>query len=291
MENEVIKKDPEPTRQKGFGFSTGTLVGLGIGGAFAYGIYSLFSNFSKGEKQYEKDIEKSQDELERLPVKVWELTRPQTAYRLIADSIHQHLDDEQWFGIWSKLKWNEVYNSVAGLNPAELRQVAKEFGYRNAKSFFGRTNESANIFTWFEGLLDANQQTAMCKVWQKSGLWGVTLTPAQKNAALKAKWKPFTEIDITNKMPVFPAAVSLERMMYVNGKNTPLPNIQTVSYWQLGNAIARISDSNVIYWVKVQFTNTMYKDFVGKQVWILATSLNKTAPDQNDPFNFPISNL
>lgn len=267
-----------------------TLIGLGIGGALAYGLFVLINNLNQGQEKYNKDIDKSEDELERIPVKVWELTKATAFYRTTADNIHTHLDDENWYGVFNKLKWNEIYNSVVGLNPSELQQVAKEFGYRTARSIIGRTAESANIFGWFEGVLDSDQQKQMRAVWQKSGLWGNQFSTAQKNSILKSKWQAFTTSELAaKKIPVFPGATSMRRMIFINGVANLLPSITTTGYWQLGNVIMynRGQDGR-IYWLKVLVTNRMYPEFLGKQIWIMADDLNKTTPDQNDPLNFPI---
>lgn len=283
--SEVIKTKTDGTANRN------ALIGIGIGGALAYGIVTIFNSFGTGSKDYKADIKKSEGELERIPIKVDQLTKDTFFYRSIADSIHTHMDEyQQWQG-WRSLKWDEIYNSLRGLNSTELRQVAKEFSYRNASTaFFFRTGQKANLFTWFEDVLPADKQLILKSIFQKSGMWGHQMTEAQKYTELKKNFVPFTEADITKKIPVFPGSTKLYRIIFINGVLNQLPAIVTTGYWQLGNAIGRTTDGkgNILY-IKVLVTNTMYPDFKGKEVWILAANLNKKAPTQSDPINFPIA--
>lgn len=265
-----------------------TAIGLGVGGALFVGISSIFKG--SGKKITEEQQKKSDQELARLPVKTYALTKDTAVYRMIADSIYRHLDNENNWGFFHTLKYNEIKSLLTGLNPEELRQVAKEYGYRSATTLvFFKTSDRAHLFTWFEGVLSKDQQAEMRRIWQKSGLWGNQLTTTQKNTYLKSLWTQFWWSEQDKKLPVFPGATKMQNGIFINGIWNPLPDILTTGYWQLGNAIAFAGGTDgKVAWIKVVITNAMYPDLAKKERWIAAIHLNHKAPTQDDPYNYPI---
>lgn len=263
-------------------------IGIGVGGALFVGISSIFRG--SGKKQAEAELKKSEQELERLPVRTFALTKDRAVYRMIADSIYRHLDDENNYGLFNSFKYDEIKKLLVGLNPEELRQVAKEYGYRSATTFvFFKTSDRAHLFTWLEGVLSKDQQAEMRRIWQKSGLWGHAMSAAQKNAYLRTLWTPFYWSEQDKKIPVFPGATRLRNGIFVQGVWTPLQDILVTGYWQLGNAMGFVAGSDgKPAWVKVIITNAMFGDLVKKERWIAAVDLNHKAPTQDDPYNFPI---
>jgi hypothetical protein len=263
-------------------------IGIGVGGALYVGISAFFKG--SGKKATEEQQKKSDETLARLPVKTYALTKDTAVYRMIADSIYRHLDDENHGGIFNSFKYDEIKKLLTGLNPEELRQVVKEFGYRSATVFFTiKSGERAHLFTWFEGVLDKDQQVEMRRMFQKSGMWGNGLTNSQKDAYLKSLWGQFWWSETTTKIPVFPGRTKLQNGIFINGVWTPSPDIVVTGYWQLGNLISAIAGNDgKIAWIKVLITNAMYPDLIKKERWIAARDLNHQAPTQDDPYNYPI---
>ncbi len=67
-------------------------IGIGVGGALFIGISSIFKG--SGKKATEEQQKQSDQELARLPVKTYSLTKDVAVYRMIADRIYRHLADE-----------------------------------------------------------------------------------------------------------------------------------------------------------------------------------------------------